>query len=102
MNFNPQLVPSEGFSVLQSTERSQTATMVLQPQEATGGPHNEHSISDQWLFVLSGEGRAVVGSEAVELGPGALLLIEAGETHDIKNTGDRPLETLNFYAPPEY
>lgn len=98
MKFKPRLTPKQGFSVLESTRHSQAATLVLQPQQSTGGPQNEHAASDQWLYVLSGEGRAVVGSETAELGPGALLLIEAGEKHEISNTGDRPLETVNFYA----
>jgi len=76
--------------------------MVLAPGESTGGPDNTHKHNDQWLFVLSGRGVATVQSENFSLNPGMLLLIEAGETHEIHNTGDRPLEPLNFYAPPEY
>jgi len=33
---------------------------------------------------------------------GALLLIERGDTHEIKNTGREKLVTLNFYVPPAY
>jgi mannose-6-phosphate isomerase-like protein (cupin superfamily) len=90
------------FEVLGSTERSQAATLVLDPGTSTGGPDNEHKESDQWLFVLSGKGRATVGEREVRLQRGTLLLIEAGEAHEIENTGREPLETLNFYAPPEY
>lgn len=76
--------------------------MVLEPNESTGGPDNQHAMSDQWLYVVSGSGRAVVGNETVALEPGVLLLIEAGDTHEINNPGVRPLETLNIYAPPQY
>jgi hypothetical protein len=31
-----------------------------------------------------------------------LLLIERGEAHEIRNTGDERLSTLNFYVPPVY
>jgi mannose-6-phosphate isomerase-like protein (cupin superfamily) len=95
--------PKEGFSVLTSTPRSQAAIMVLDPGEATGGPDNKHDNSDQWLYVLSGIGRATVTGKQVDIGPGSLLLIEAGETHEIVNTSDsESLETINVYAPPEY
>ncbi|MEJ2698537.1 MAG: cupin domain-containing protein [Desulfuromonadales bacterium] len=94
--------PQHGFKVLAATERSETATMVLGPGNSTGGPDNTHDRSDQWLFVLSGRGRAVVSGSEVELTPGSLMLIEAGEPHQVDNTGDEPLRTLNFYAPPEY
>jgi mannose-6-phosphate isomerase-like protein (cupin superfamily) len=90
------------FKVLGGTSRSQAATMVLPPHGSTGGDDNRHEESDQWLLVLSGSGQAVVEKHEVPLERGTLLLIEAGETHEIRNTGDQPLETLNFYAPPEY
>jgi len=31
-----------------------------------------------------------------------LLVIERGETHEIRCTGDAPLRTVNFYSPPAY
>ncbi len=93
---------SEGFRLLGTTAHSQAATMVLGPGEATGGPDNRHEHSDQWLYVLAGRGHARVGDREAELGAGQLLLIGAGETHEIRNTGDRPLETLNVYGPPAY
>lgn len=102
MKFKPRITPAQGFSLLESTGRSQVATLVLHSEEAFGGPHSELSSADQWLYVISGEGRAVVGGEVLELGPGTLLLIEAGETREINNVGERPLEILNFYAPPAY
>jgi mannose-6-phosphate isomerase-like protein (cupin superfamily) len=33
---------------------------------------------------------------------GSLLVIEHGETHEIRCTGDDPLRTINFYSPPAY
>lgn len=96
------LRPVKGFHVLAQSGRSQAASMVLAAGESTGGSDNEHPGSDQWLYVLSGEGEAVVGGERVPLEVGTLLLIEAGETHEIRNVGGRPLETLNVYAPPAY
>jgi mannose-6-phosphate isomerase-like protein (cupin superfamily) len=91
-----------GFQLLSGTNRSQAATMVLSPGQSTGGPNNRHPQSDQWLFVASGQGRAVVEGEERELEEGSLLLIEAGEAHEISNDGEVPLETLSFYAPPVY
>jgi mannose-6-phosphate isomerase-like protein (cupin superfamily) len=31
-----------------------------------------------------------------------VLLIERGDTHEIRNTGRQPLRTLNVYVPPAY
>ena len=76
--------------------------MVLSPGESTGGPTNHHKNSDQWLFVLSGHGQATLDNKTIALNPNDLLLIAAGENHQIKNTGKKPLATLNLYAPPAY
>ena len=97
-----QINPEKGFRLLTGTERAQAATMVLPPGGSTGGPDNRHEGSDQWLYVLSGAGKAVVEGEEHEFGEGALLLIEAGEAHEISNTGGSTLKTLNIYSPPDY
>lgn len=91
-----------GFRVLGGTVRSQAASMVLGPGEATGGPENRHPDVDQWLYVISGRCRATVEGRTVTVETGGLLLIEAGEAHEIENAGPEPLRTLNVYAPPEY
>lgn len=96
------IAPTSGFEVLITTERSQAAIMVLASGESTGGPTNRHAASDQWLYITAGRGYAVVDGRRVRLEPGSLLLIEAGEAHEIANDGDVPLESLNIYAPPEY
>lgn len=90
------------FRVVAGTARSQAATMVLAPGRSTGGADNVHHASDQWLYVVSGEGEAVVAGRRVALEAGALLLVEAGEPHEIRNTGRVPLVTVNVYAPPVY
>ena len=97
-----EIDPQQGFRLLAATGCSQAATLVLPPGQGTGGPENRHADSDQWLFVLSGEGEATVAGEAVLLRPGVLLLIEAGETHRIVNRGGTPLKTLSIYAPPAF
>ncbi|MDX1632843.1 MAG: cupin domain-containing protein, partial [Thermoanaerobaculia bacterium] len=65
--------PSKGFRVLGGSGRSQAATMILDPGRPTGGPGNRHPDSDQWLYVISGRGRAVVEGETAPLEPGSLV-----------------------------
>ena len=88
------------FEVLQETGTAQAAVMTLSPGQSTGGPDNYHAKSDQWLYVIEGEGRAVIDGEPARLTGGDLLCIEAGETHEIENTGDVPQRTLSLYVPP--
>ena len=96
------LEPQDDFHILAGTTRSQAATMILAPGESTGGPDNRHDRSDQWLYVISGQGEAIVNGQTVALSPESLLLIEAGEGHEIRNPGDQPLNMLTFYCPPVY
>jgi mannose-6-phosphate isomerase-like protein (cupin superfamily) len=91
-----------GFRVALGNERSQAAEMTLAPGETEGGPDNRHRGSDQWLFVVAGTGTATVNGKKYPLQPGTLLLIEHGDTHEIRATGVEPLRTLNLYVPPAY
>ena len=92
----------KGFRVHAGNRRSQAAEMVIAPGDAEGDPGNRHRGADQWLFVLSGTGEALIGRKRHRLGKGDLVLIEKKEKHQIKNTGRAPLRTLNFYVPPAY
>jgi mannose-6-phosphate isomerase-like protein (cupin superfamily) len=92
----------KGFHVVMGNRRVQAAQMVIEPGGAEGGPENRHRGSDQWLFVLAGRGIAIVKGKRHALKAHTLVLIEHGERHEIRNTGQIPLKTLNFYSPPGY
>jgi mannose-6-phosphate isomerase-like protein (cupin superfamily) len=92
----------QGFRVAIGNGRSQAAEMTLGPGDSEGGPDNRHRGSDQWLYVVSGTGRAVVNGRRYRLRAGTLLLIERGDMHEIRNTGRQQLRTLNVYVPPAY
>ena len=91
------------FKVIAQGSSSQAAMMTLKSGESSSDkPEDEHPKAEQWLFVVSGTGRAKFNGRSVRLKEGSLLLIEKNEAHQITNTGELPLVTLNFYAPPAY
>lgn len=92
----------KGFRVSLGNRRSQAAEMVIAPGDCEGGPENRHRGADQWLLVVSGRGAAIVNGKRYPLREGSLLLIEKGNTHEIRNTGRTPLATVNIYVPPAY
>lgn len=97
----------EGFRVAFDVREAQAAEMVIPPGGSEGGPDNRHHGADQWLFVVDGHGEALLESDGdarrrVGLEPGMLLVIERGERHEVRNTGDALLKTLNFYYPPAF
>lgn len=97
-----QLRFAKGFRVVATNRRAQAATMVIAPGDCEGGPDNRHRGADQWLYVVDGRGTAIVRGKRHPLRPGTLLLVEAGDTHEIRASGDTPLRTLNVYVPPAY
>ncbi len=97
-----QLQFGHGFRVMLGNQRSQAAQMTLAPGASEGGPDNRHRGTDQWLFVVSGTGEAIINGTTHALKEGTLLLIERGDRHEIRNTGRTPLRTLNLYVPPAY
>lgn len=96
------LTLTSDFEVAVTLRDVQAAQMVLAPGSSTGGPRNRHAGADQWLYVVSGTGLAVIDGESHPLGQGSLLVIERGEAHEIRATGEQPLSTINFYSPPAY
>lgn len=97
---------TEGFRVAFEVRRAQCAEMVLAPGDREGGEDNRHRGADQWLYVVDGEGIAIVETggrrRRLRLSAGRLLVIEKGERHEIRNTGKALLRTLNFYTPPAF
>ena len=92
----------KGFRPAFAQRGVQAAEMVIPPGDGEGGPDNVHRGADQWVYVVSGTGMAIVEGVRRPLKAGSLLLIERRERHEIRNTGRTLLKTLNFYAPPAY
>src|SRR5262245_29733924 len=93
---------AKGFRIAIGNKYSQSAEMVLSPGEAEGGPDNHHRAADQWLYVVSGKGVAIVNGKKSALVANTLLLIERGDNHEIRHTGSTPLCTVNIYVPKAY
>lgn len=92
----------KGFRVVFAQRKVQAAEMVIAPGGKEGGPDNRHRGADQWLFVVSGTGLAIVDGRRQRLKAGSLLVVARGERHEIRNTGRTMLKTLNVYYPLAY
>ncbi len=89
------------FEVLQTSDKSQSAMMTLEPG-ASSGSKEAHEKSDQVLLLLEGELAGEIGDEKATLRKGDVLVIPAGVKHRFTNRGDKPAVTFNVYSPPEY
>ena len=80
--------------------RTQLVVMALLPGEEIGA--EVHSAVDQLLYVVKGEGTAVLGDASEALGKGAMFCAPAGTTHNVINTGDETLKLFTVYSPPQH
>ena len=84
----------------------QVTLMSIPPGSSIG--LEKHPETDQFLRLESGTGRCVMGPSEDHLDFEAAveddwsIQVPAGTWHDVINTGDQPLQTLNFYHPPAY
>jgi mannose-6-phosphate isomerase-like protein (cupin superfamily) len=90
------------FKVLQTTRKSQTATMTLGPGQESGPKSNEHPGSDQVLLVMKGKLASEVGEARHLLKRGDVVVVPAGVPHRFVNRGKGPAVTFNVYTPPAY
>jgi mannose-6-phosphate isomerase-like protein (cupin superfamily) len=90
------------FEVLQTTRRSQTAVMTLDPGQSSGDEPEAHEGSDQVLLVVDGEVAAEIGKKRSRLKAGDVVIIPPGTKHKFTNRDRKAAVTFSVYSPPEY
>jgi mannose-6-phosphate isomerase-like protein (cupin superfamily) len=73
---------------------------VPKPGDKPRGPHL-HNGYEECIYVLRGFGTTVAESGEIDIEPGDIVLIPAGEKHMTRNTGDEPLVLLCFFPTPD-
>jgi mannose-6-phosphate isomerase-like protein (cupin superfamily) len=70
----------------------------------TGGDigFETHPHVEQLLFIVSGQGKAILDGAETVVGPGDVVVVTPGTHHDIVNTGAEPLRIYTVYAPPNH
>lgn len=85
--------------VLFTGTHAQLVMMTIQPGDEIG---NEVHLVDQILYVVEGEGEAILGAQSEPFDKGEAVAVPAGVFHNIRNTGDTPLKLFTIYAPPQH
>ena len=85
--------------VLYTAPHCQLVLMALKPQEAIGA--EVHTL-DQCFRVEAGAGEAVLDGVTTAIRAGFAIVVPAGATHNIINTGSVPLKLYTLYAPPNH
>lgn len=61
-----------------------------------------HGHVEQILFVLSGQGEAILNGQKQAIGGGSVVVVTPGTSHNIVNTGNESLKVYTVYAPPNH
>jgi mannose-6-phosphate isomerase-like protein (cupin superfamily) len=93
---------SEEFHLLETTGRTQTATMTLKAGAATSDELEVHPHSDQVVLVLEGALVAEARDERVTLQCEQSIIIPAGVKHRFVNEGQETAFAFTVYGPPAY
>ena len=57
---------------------------------------------DQVIYLIEGEGFAVVDDSKKEIEKGSIVFVPAGVRHNIVNTDDEAMKLFTIYAPPQH
>jgi mannose-6-phosphate isomerase-like protein (cupin superfamily) len=85
--------------VLYTAKHCQLVVMALAPKEEIGS--EVHKL-DQFFRVEEGSGEAVLDGVRTTISAGFAIVVPAGATHNIVNTGSTPLKLYTLYAPPNH
>ena len=86
--------------VLYTGKNLQLVLMTLQPGEEIG--EEVHEDRDQFFRIEEGSG--VIDIDGVEnpVEDDIAVIVPAGARHNVRNTGDEPLQFYTIYGPPEH
>ena len=85
--------------VLFTAGKSQLVLMSLLPGEEIG---TEVHDGDQVLYIVDGEGLAVIDGGRERIEKGSLVFVPAGAHHNIVNTDHVSMKLFTLYAPPQH
>jgi len=85
--------------VLYTASDTQLVLMTLKAGEEIG--EEVHNL-DQFFRVEEGTGEVLLDGVKTQIGPGFAVLVPAGASHNITNTGSHQLKLYTLYSPPNH
>lgn len=86
--------------VLYTGRNMQLVLMALKPGEEIG--EEVHEDRDQFFRIEKGKGEVWIDGVRTKIEGDTGIIVPAGARHNVKNTGDKPLQLYTIYAPPEH
>jgi mannose-6-phosphate isomerase-like protein (cupin superfamily) len=85
--------------VLYTAKNCQLVLMCIPPGGDIG--QEIHQL-DQFLRIEQGSGKTILNGTEYPLQNGSAVVVPAGTSHNIVNTGNEPLKLYSLYAPPNH
>ena len=85
--------------VLYTTKNSQLVVMNIAPGDEIG--EEVHELY-QFIRFEKGQAKVILNGETYTVGEDFAVVIPAGVTHNVVNTGDIGLQLYSLYTPPEH
>ncbi|MEM2904966.1 MAG: cupin domain-containing protein [Candidatus Bathyarchaeia archaeon] len=89
MLVSPETGDSEHMSILFS---------IISPSSTTG--LHRHESGDECMYVATGRGTFICGSERTPIGPDVLLVAKKGVEHEIRNESEETMKLVAVFSPP--
>jgi mannose-6-phosphate isomerase-like protein (cupin superfamily) len=86
--------------VLETGKYTQLVVMSIAPGSEIGT--ETHNDTDQVLYFVEGEGKAVLDGEEKSVKKDDVVLVHAGTEHNFINTGKNDLKIITSYSPPHH
>lgn len=100
VNIEEEALKNEYFRrVLYTDTNLQLVVMALKAGEEIG--EEVHDV-DQFLRVEAGEGSAILNGVTHAITSGSVIIVPAGVTHNILNSGEGQMKLYTVYTPPHH
>jgi mannose-6-phosphate isomerase-like protein (cupin superfamily) len=86
--------------VLYTGKNVQLVLMSLKPGQDIG--EETHKTHDQFFRIEEGKGEISIDGVTHKLKSGAGIVVPAGATHNLINTGNKPMKIYTIYGPPNH
>lgn len=86
--------------VVYTGQNSQLVLMSIPPAGEIG--EETHHDTDQILFLVEGEGEAIIDGQSSPFTEHEVVFVPAGTKHNFKNIGEEDLKLYTVYSPPTH
>jgi mannose-6-phosphate isomerase-like protein (cupin superfamily) len=99
-NIEKETLENENYrKVLYTAKNSQLVLMSIQPGDEIG--EEVHSL-DQFIRFEAGKAKVIIDAVEHDIEADWAVVIPAGSTHNVINTGDEALKLYSIYSPAEH